>query len=233
MLQWEGRRLFVGLSELDLRDAIAFDFEAMIVPPNIRNSKAEQDARDAVSRSALVQFQADRRWLIDLAPPQLLIAVLAEDGRHLVMADRAVAALLEPYYEGVGARQIGKRRLVASESLSAARSALDNRLQQLGRDRLNQALMAVRGVLENRLFAVQADIENLSVAAKAEITAAVALDVKLEFNRAIQRGAALMLDLTEKAAGLRLARLKGLPDALKATARISSAKFFSIVPRAV
>jgi superfamily II DNA or RNA helicase len=233
ILQWKGRRLLVGVGELDLRDAIAFDFEAMAAPPSARPSKAEQDARDAASRSALVHFQADRRWLIDLAPPELLVAVLAEDGHHLVVADQAAAALLEPCYEGGCARQIGKRRLMPSENLSVARSALDNRLQQLRRDYLNQALTALRSALDNRLFAVQADIENLTAAAKAEITAAAALDAKLEFNRAVQRGAALMVELTEKAGALRLARLKGLPDALKATARISGAKVFRIVPRSV
>ena len=35
------------------------------------------------------------------------------------------------------------------------------------------------------------------------------LDSKLEFNRAAQRGAALMLELTEAAGAIRLARLKG------------------------
>jgi hypothetical protein len=120
-----------------------------------------------------------------------------------------------------------------SEALSAARLALDNRLQQLGRDYLNRSLTALRSALDNRLFAVQADIENLNAAAKAEITSAAALDGKLEFNRAIQRGAALRLELSEKAGTLRLDRLKRLPDVLTATTRMSGVRIFWIVPRAV
>jgi hypothetical protein len=233
ILQWEGCRLLAGVTEFDLRGSISFDFETLIPPPKARTSKAEQDARDAVSRAALVQFEADRRWLIDLAPPELLVAVFAEDAGHFVMADEAAAALFNPCFEDACARQTGKRRLMPSESLSAARVALDSRLQQLGRDCLNRALTALRGALDTRLFAVQADIDNLIAAAKAEITAAAALDAKLEFNRAIQRGADLMLELTEKAAALRLARLKALPEALKTSARIPAAKVFWVVPRAV
>jgi ATP-dependent helicase HepA len=220
-------------SAFDLRDAISFDFETLIPPPKDRTSKAEQDARDAASRAGLVQFEADRRWLIDLLPPELLVAVLVEDGPGLAVADEASAALFDPCYGDVCARQIGKRQIPPSENLTAARSALDNRLQQLGLKRLNQALTALRGVLDSRLFAVQADIENLTAAAKAEVTAADALDAKLEFNRAIQRGAALMLDLTEKAGALRLARLKGLQEAIKARAQIRAVKLFWVVPRAI
>ncbi|MGE0677731.1 helicase-related protein [Pseudolabrys sp.] len=233
ILQWEGRRLLIGISEFDVRDVFAFDFETMIPPQTGRTSKAEQDAREAVSRSALVEFEADRRWLIDLAPPELLVAVLAEDRGHLAVAEQSAAALFDPSYEGAYARQIGKRRLMPSENLNAARAALDNRLQQLGRDGLNRTLTALRGAFESRLFAVQADIENLTAAAKAEITAAASLDAKLEFNRAIQRGAALRLELTERAAVLRLARLKRLQDAVKGTARISTAKVFWLLPRGV
>jgi hypothetical protein len=87
--------------------------------------------------------------------------------------------------------------------------------------------------LDNRLYAVEADIENLIAAAKAEITAAASLDAKLEFNRAIQRGADLRLALTEKAGTLRLGRLKGLPETLKASAQLRAAKVFWVVPRAI
>jgi ATP-dependent helicase HepA len=232
ILQWKDRPLLIGITEFDPRDAIPFDFENMIAPPKARTSKAEKDARDAVSRTALVQFGADRRWLIDLAPPELLVAVLVEHGGDFAVVDEAAPALFDPCYEGVCARQIGKRRLMPSERLSAARVALDGHLQQLGRGSLNRALTALRGALDSRLFAVHADIHNLIAAAKAEITAAAVLDAKLEFNRAIQRGADLMLELTEKAGGLRLACLKALPEALKATARIPAGKFFWIVPRA-
>lgn len=233
ILQWEARRLLVGVVEFDLSNAIEFDFELIAAPPSARNTKAEQDARDGVSRLALVQFQADRRWLTDLAPPEFLIAVLAEDGNDLTVIGRAAEALLEPRYEGDFARQIGKRRLMPSESLSTARSALDNRLREVGHDCLNRALTALRGALDNRLFAVQADIENLIAATNAEIAAAATLDAKLEFNRAIQRGAALRRELTERAGAQRLAYLRELPDALKASARISKTKVFWVVPREV
>jgi hypothetical protein len=233
MLRWEGHRLLVAISELDLRDAIAFDFEAMIAPLRARASKAEFDARDDLSRAALVRFQADRRWLIDLAPPELLVAVIVQDGANLTMADQASAALFEPCHEGVCARQNGKQRLMPSPILSAARAALDRRLQQLGQDSLSRMLTAVRGALDNRLFAVEADIENQTAAAKAEIAEAATRDGKLEFNRAIQRAADLRLELTEKLAALSLARLEGLPDSMKATAQLRAAKVFCVVPRAI
>jgi superfamily II DNA or RNA helicase len=233
ILQWEGRRLLVGISELDLRSAISFDFEATKSPSTGRISKAEQDARDAASRLALVQFQADRRWLIDMAPPELLVAVLIDDGHNFVVEDQAAAALLDPCYQNACAHQMSRRRLAPSESHSTARMAVDSQIQQLSRNYLNQALAALRGALDNRLFAVEADIENLIIAAKAEITAATALDARFDFNRAIQRGADLMLELTEKVGALRLARLKGLPDALRATARTSVPKVFWVVPRTV
>jgi ATP-dependent helicase HepA len=233
MLQWEDRRLLVGISEIDVRRAIAFDFEAMVLPSDVRASKPEQDARNAVARFALAQFEADRRWLIDLAPPELLVAVLAENGSGLAVVDEAATALFDPVYEDISARQIARRRLTSSESLIAARTALDNRLKQLGLDRLNQTLAAVRGALDNRLFAVQADAENLAAAARAEIAAAAMLDSKLEFNRAAQRGAALMFELTESAGAIRLARLQGLTDAIKGSAQISGAKIFWVVPQAI
>jgi hypothetical protein len=232
ILQWENRRLLVGTSQLDFGTAIVFDSETMAPPPEARASQPEQNARDAAVRAALVQFEADRRWLIDLAPPELLIAVLVENGGEFTVADQAAAALLDPYHEQASARQIGKRSLAFSETLTTARAALVGRLQQLGGDCLNQALATLRGALDSRIFAVQADLENLTAAAEAEMTATTALDAKLEFNRARQRGANLMLELTKTVGDVRLARLKGLPDVLKANTQIPGPKVFWIVPRA-
>lgn len=232
-LEWQGRRLCVAVGELHLRNAAILDFEALNPPDQDRLSKAEQDAREEVAREALFQFAADRRWLTDLVPPELLVAVVAEDGKRLIAADEAAPALLDPYYDDVGARQLGRRRLSPIEGVAAARAALDARLKQLGARQMNRALKALRDALDRRLFAVRADIENLVAAAKAEIVAASARDPKLEFNRAIQRGAALRLELTEAWGARRLTWLKELPELLESGAEIKAQKFFCVSPRPV
>src|SRR5690606_8178944 len=52
MLAWANRRLLVAVSEVDLRDALAFDPDAMLVIGDTSASKAEQDARAAMARIA-------------------------------------------------------------------------------------------------------------------------------------------------------------------------------------
>ena len=89
-----------------------------------RASKPEQDARANAVRLALAQFQADRRWMIDLVPPEMLFAVLLEDGDDLADADAAAPALLDPFYGGACARQLGKHRPTLSDGrLKAAHGA--------------------------------------------------------------------------------------------------------------
>jgi ATP-dependent helicase HepA len=95
ILLWASRRLLVAVSDLDLRGAITFDLDASLGLAQSQASKPEQDARSTMARTALAQFQADRRWMIDLAPPEMLFAVLVEDGDNLVVADTAGPALLD------------------------------------------------------------------------------------------------------------------------------------------
>jgi ATP-dependent helicase HepA len=232
ILQWANHRLLVAVSEIDLRDALTFDASAILGVADRQASKAEQDARAANTRIALAQFQADRRWMIDLAPPQMLFATLVEDGREMVVAE-AGAAVFDPIHEGKCARQLAKRRSILSEAqLRAARTAAMHQLAKLGNECLGQSTLAIRRAVENRMFAAQADADNLAEAARAEIKAVAALDTKLEFNRAAVRGADLMLTLAECAWEARVLRLQGIEQALSAVAKLKTPKLFWLVPTA-
>jgi hypothetical protein len=231
ILQWANRRLLVAVSELDLRDAIRFDPDAFLGIQDPEASKAEQDARAAVARLALAQFQADRRWTIDLAPPEMLFATLVEENEEMVIAD-AGAAVFDPFLNGTGARQLARRRSVLSEArLRAARNSAMRHLTTLGSETLSRAAQAVRRAVPHRRFAAQADANFLAAAAAAEVRVAGALDTKLEFNRAALRGAELMADLSERAWQGRLARLDGLEAALSEVAKLKPPLFFWLVPK--
>jgi ATP-dependent helicase HepA len=233
ILLWAGRRLLVAVSELDLRGAATFDLDALLGPADSQASKPEQDARSAIARTALAQFEADRRWMIDLAPPEILFVVLGEDGDELVAADSVGPALLDPFYEGKCARQIGRRRSPLSDGrLSTTKGVAIARLRKTGGDCLTQAMGAIRNAVEARLFTAQVDAENLAAAARAEINAAAALDSKLEFNRAAQRGAALALSLAEAAWAGRASRLKGLEEAMRISGQFTTPRMFWVMPRA-
>jgi hypothetical protein len=182
-------------------------------------------------RIALAQFQADRRWMIDLAQPEMQFATLVEDGGEVVVAD-AGPAVLNPIHEGKSARQLAKRRSILSDRQQrAARTAAMHQLTKQGNECLGQATLAIRRAVENRLFAARADADNLTDAARAEIRAASALDTKLEFNRAAVRGADLMLTLAECVWEARVVRLKGIEQSLRAAATLKTPKFFWLVPR--
>jgi ATP-dependent helicase HepA len=232
-LQWADRRLLVATAEFDLRNAISFDVDGILGAADPRASKPEQDARTSAGRLALAQFQADRRWMIDLAPPEMLFAVLLEDGDGLVETDGVAPVLLDPFFERSCARQLGKRRLALSEhKLQIARSGVSNRLNKLGLDCLRQATGAVRREVGGRLFAAQADADNAVNAARAEFAVALALDAKHEFNKAAQRGATLSLNLAEAAWVGRKARLEGLEDAMRVGVKLINPRTFWVVPRA-
>ena len=232
ILLWASRRLLVAVSELDLRGAITFDLDALLGLAQSQASKPEQDARSAMARTALAQFQADRRWMIDLAPPEMLFAVLVEDSDNLVVADAAAPALLDPIHDGKCARQIARRRSPLSDvRLLAAKAAASTRLRKLAGDRLIQAMGAVRNAVESRLFAAQAEADNLAAAARAEINAAAALDSKFEFNRATQRGVGLALTLAEAAWTGRASRLKGLEETMRNAGQFTAPRMFWVVPR--
>ncbi|WP_340316162.1 helicase-related protein [Rhizorhabdus argentea] len=228
ILRWANRRLLIAVSEVDLRDALAFDPDAMRGVSDTQVSKAEQDARAAMARIALAQFQADRRWMIDLSPPELLFATLVEDGEEMVVAEAETAA-----FDGIGAHQLARRRTMLSEARQrAARTAAMRRLTAIGGECLGRAQHAIRREVPARLFAAQADADNLTAAARAEIKVAAALDSKLEFNRAAVRGAELMLTLSEQAWQARLARLEGLESTLGEVAKLKPPRFFWLVPKA-
>lgn len=228
MLRWANRRLLIAVSEVDLRDALAFAPDAMLGIGDTPASKAEQDARAAMARIALAQFQADRRWMIDLSPPELMFATFVEDGEELVVAEAETAA-----FDGIGARQLARRRTTLSEARQrAARTAAMRHLTVMGGECLGRAQLAIRRAVPARLFAAQADADNLIAAARAEIKVATALDSKLEFNRATVRGAELMLALSEQAWQARLARLEGLEAALGEVAKLKPPRFFWLIPKA-
>lgn len=232
ILQYANRRLLVAVSEIDLRDVLAFDASAILGIADGQESRAEQDARAATVRVALAQFQADRRWMIDLAPPEMLFVSLVDNGGEMAVAD-AGPAVLDPIHEGKSARQVAKRRSVLSEGqLRAARTAAMQQLTKLGNESLGLATLAVRRTVESRLFAAKADADNLADAARAEIKVAATLDASLEFNRAAVRGADLMLTLAECAWEARAVRLQGIEQSLRAAAKLKTPKFFWLLPRA-
>ncbi|ESY18278.1 MULTISPECIES: DEAD/DEAH box helicase [unclassified Mesorhizobium] len=231
-LQWVGRRLLVATAELDLRNAISLDLETILGLSPSKASKPEQDARNQAGRNALAQFQADRRWMIDLAPPEMLFTVYVDDGDDMVMADVAASALLDPIHDGRVARQIGKLRTsLSGERLKVARSMATNRLGKLRHDCLARAVAAVRNAVERRRFAVRADANNLIDAARSELTAAQGLDSTHEFNKAAQRGAALALELAETSWTARVSRLEGLEEAMQDAGHLTNMRMFWIAPR--
>ncbi len=232
LLRWVNRRLLVGISELDLREAISFEADAISGRADSEASKAEKDASAATARIALAQFQADRRWMIELAPPEMLLVTLVEDGDEIVVTD-AEAALFDPIHNKTNARQLAKRRSGLSESRQkAARTAAIRQLTRVGGEILGRSALAIHQAVESRIFATRADAENIADAARAEIKAAAGLDSKLEFNRAAVRGADLMLMLAERAWQTRLARLEGVEAALATIATLKPPKLFWVVPKA-
>ena len=230
-LRWENRRILFASSEVDLRGALEFDVEALLGSSNGTTSKPERDARASVIRTALAQFQADRRWLIDLAPPEMIFATLVEDGDEFAAAG-AASALLEPFHGGAGVRQLSLRRSMLSEpKLKAARNAAMRELNRFGGVYFGRTLTAVRQHVGARLFASQADANNLIDAARAEIKAADLAEMPAEIKRAGKRGADLMLELTQAAWDARLARLEGVEAALGDVASLKQPKLFWVIPR--
>lgn len=231
ILEWADQRLLVATSVLDLRDALGFDANAFIGTSDDQASKPEQDAREACTKMALAQFQADRRWMIDLVPPEMFFVTLAEVGNDMVAAE-AGPAVFDPTHDGKCARQLAKRRSSLPEvKLRAARTAALNELNKRASASLGHATLAIRRAIEKRIFAAKADAENLAEAARAEIKAASALDAKLEFNRAAVRGAELALALADRAWQERLARLQSIEGSLRAVAKLTTPKFFWVVAK--
>jgi len=106
-LRWTNQRLLVVTAELDLGAAIGLAPPPLPdgVPPGA--SIPEQEVRKAADRVGLMQFQADRRWLIDLAPSQVLATVLVESGDSFEV-DESALCVLHPFCrwrERAGTRQ--------------------------------------------------------------------------------------------------------------------------------
>ncbi len=231
ILQWADRRLLVAVSEINPCNAIRFDADAALGAADVQASRAEQDARAASERIADAQFQADRRWMIDLAPPEMLFATLVEDGDKMVVVE-AGSAVFNTVHNGILPRQLAKRRLLVPQAqLRAARNAAIRQIAKLGGGALGRSRLAIRHAVQSRLFAAQVDSKNLEDAARAEITVVAALDSKHEFNRAAVRGAYLMLRLVEQVWQTRVARLQGIEQVVSVE-KPKTPKFFWVVPKA-
>jgi ATP-dependent helicase HepA len=205
ILTFEGRRLLIAAASLDLSRALSPNLEAVVGTADTTESKAEQDARASTLR--MLGFTA---------------------------VPAAAAAILDSTHAGKRARQLGRRRSVLAETvLIQARNAAQQDLQKRGSEVLNRALLAVARGVNHRLFAIQADIDALIAAARAELTRAEKLDQKLVFNQAAVRGAALAMQLTEAAGDARRAWVAEAAAAIKRHAALSRARYFWVVPRKV
>ena len=230
ILQWENRRLLLAVTELDLGSTLSFSADAVLGPIEGKLSKPEQDGRAAAARRALSEYQADRRWLLDLCPPELLFAAVVEDGDDM-LAVHATSALFNPFHGKAIAQQCAKRRSPLPEAgLRAARTGIYIQLRKAREERLKHAILAVKQATSARLFAAHADADNLIAAARAELGAAMQLDAKFEFNRAEQRAAQLTLDLAEAAWVCRSQRLETAAAMLEA-AELKPVKVLWVLPR--
>jgi ATP-dependent helicase HepA len=232
ILNWANRRLLIAVSELDLRDALTFDPEAILGVADSQASKAERDARSTVGSIALAQFQADRRWMIELVPPEMLFVTLVEDSEEMVVAN-AGTAVFDPFQNGSGVRQLAHSRSMLSKAqLMAAQETAMGQLAEIVAKSLRSTKQALLDAVPRRRFAAEADAANLAAAAEAELKVATALDSKFEFNRAAVRGAELMLALSELAWLARLARLGEIRTTLSKNVKLKPPKFFWLVPKA-
>ncbi len=233
-LRWAGRRLLVLTAELDPSSRMTFDMDSLFGAESAELSKPERDARNSMIRLALSQFEADRRWLKDLAPPEVLVAVVEENEGAPRIASEAAPALFDPLYDRKYARQIGKLRTDLSDARHAsATEAGEAQLKKLGSECLSRAVVAVRSALTGRLFGSEAEAENLIAAVQAEIKAADRLDTKFEFNRALKRGSDLALRLAQAVWVGRENRLKGLEAAVASGSYLEKNRIFWVVPRPV
>ncbi|MEA2906278.1 MAG: ATP-dependent helicase HepA [Alphaproteobacteria bacterium] len=208
ILEWENRRLLFAVAEVDTSTMLSFNADSVLGPNDTKLSKPEQDERAAAARRSLSEYQADRRWLLDLCPSELILAAVVEDGNDMVGVD-ATAALFNPFHGDEVAQQRSKRRSPLPEpTLRAARTSIEAQLKNKAGELLRRAILNVKRETQVRLLAVRADAENLVAAARAELAAAMKLDVKFEFNRAAQRAAQLTLDLAKAGWACRSQRIE-------------------------
>lgn len=230
ILKWRGRRVLFASAELAFGGSLTFSPDWVQARPDSKESKPEQDVRDQITRRALTDFQADRRWLISLCPPHFLLSMAVEEGNGVVRID-ALEALFDPFFEGKVARRSLTRHSQMSEGrLKSARVQLYREIATLRGDCVQATIHALRRALEERLFSIEVEGEQMIAAATAELDVAMRLDAKFEFNRAKQRAARLAIDLAKVAWLDRSKRIREIESQM-GNAELKNPKFLVVVPR--
>jgi hypothetical protein len=232
MLQWENRRLLAAVIKVDPSSAFGVDLKGLLGADLGNVSKPEQDARANALRNLETALAADRRWLIDQCPPELLVSILAEEDGVFITVPGAAAALLNPRHGDMRARQIGYNTSPALEvEIARARDAARHELLRRGAEVLNRAVISINNSVEDRIFAIEADCEHQMEAARSELKSAKSLDQKVAFNQAAVRGATLALELARVSGAGRRAWLRELGAAVSRNVAQSKPRFFWVTPR--
>lgn len=235
ILEWEGRRLLLGVSGVALGTALSVDADAVLGSIDGQASKAEQDARAAAKRALHAALDADRRWLVDLCPPEMPVVAVVEDGEAFIPC-AAAASLLDPIHDDRMARQLARRRSRLSDpQLVAAREITNRELMRLGSEMFGRATVAVNGAVNERLFAIEAENDQRLGAARtelAELTANEALRSRPEpILQAERRGAELAVRLAEACGDARRAWIAGAREAIEKIATLTPPRYFWVVPK--
>jgi hypothetical protein len=235
ILKWEGRRLLFGSSGVELGTALSTDVKAVLASLDGQASKAEHDARAIAERFLGAALDADRRWLVDLCPPEMLLVTLVEDGDQFVTCE-AAAAILDPVWGDRPARQSARRRSQLTEARrDGAREIARGELRRLGSEVLSRAIVALNGAISARLFAVDAEIEQRVAAARAELAGLVANEALKSrpepIVQAERRGAELAVQLTEACGNARRAWISSAGVAIKDAATLKTPRYFWVVPK--
>ncbi len=232
VLAWAGQRLFVATLTVDLSSILDVNLDAVLGEIDRRTSKPEQDAQTSAFRRLEAALAADRRWLIELCPPEFIVSVFAEENGDLLPAPGAAAAVLDPSHQSVRARQLSRQTSQLSEaSLAKARTAAQQDLGRRGSEVLNRSVLALTGAIESRIFAIDADSEIQTAAAQAELAVAQTLDQKLVFNQAAVRGAKRALELVQAAADTRKAWLVDAAATIARAPSLAKPRYFGLIPR--
>lgn len=235
ILEWEGRRLLFGGSGLELRTALSTDVTAVLGPIDGQASKAEQDAHAVAKRHLGAALDADRRWLVDLCPPEMVVITLVEEGEQFVPCD-AAAAMLDPLCGSRPARQLVRRRSqLTEEQRDGAREIARSQLMRLGSEVLGRAMVALNSAVGERLFAIDAENEQRVAAARAELASLVASEALKSrpepIIQAERRGAELSVRLAEACGDARRAWISGAGTAIKGAAMLKTPRYFWVVPK--
>lgn len=235
LLEWEGRRLLLGVSGVELGTALSVDADAALGSIDGQASKAEQDARAAAKRALHAALDADRRWLVDLCPPEMPVVAVVEDGKAFTPCP-AVASVLDPVHDKRMARQLACRRSRLSKpQLVTARKIAERELLRLGSEILGRATLAVTGAANERLFAITSENDQRIAAARAELaelTANEALKSRPEpILQAERRGAELAVRLAEACGDARRAWIAGTREAIEKIATLTPPRYFWVMPK--